>query len=71
MSLMMTEIVIGTDIFLMFMLIAVPIGINDKYNIKAILYILKLDKYNIVNRLNVQDFLNNGWQIKTLIPQKQ
>ena len=56
MSLMMTEIVIGTDVFLMFMLIAVPIGINDKYNIKAILFILKLYKCDIVNRLNAQDF---------------
>ena len=56
MSLMMTEIVIGTDVFLMFMLIAVPIGINDKHNIKAILFILKLDRCNIVNRLNAQDF---------------
>ena len=56
MSLMMTEIVIGTDVFLMFMLIAVPIGINDKYTIKAILFILKLYKCDIVNRLNVQDF---------------
>ena len=53
MSLMVTEIATGTDIFLMFMLKAVAIGINEKYNKKAILFILKLVKCNIVNRLKI------------------
>jgi hypothetical protein len=53
---MVTEIATGTDIFLIFMLKAVPIGINDKYNKKAILCILKLVKCDIVNRLNGRYF---------------
>jgi hypothetical protein len=41
MSLMVTEITIGTDVFLIFIVIALPNGINKKYNINAVLIILK------------------------------
>lgn len=68
MSLMMTEIVIGTEIFLIFMLKVVPIGMNDKYNMKAILFILKLYKCNIINRLDVQDFYERKMLSKYIYP---
>ena len=42
MSLMVTEIKIGTDVFLLFIVIAMPNGINKKYNINAVLIILKI-----------------------------
>ena len=42
MSLMVTEIKIGADVFLLFIVIALPHGINKKYNINAILFIFKI-----------------------------